>query len=62
MSCPLCPIPVEADITIIHQRETTDGHREDLREFLEPVFDPFLAVLLALAQQDRRRTLRVMQW
>ena len=38
---------------IIHHRETTDGHREDLSEFLEPVLNPILAVLIAFTEQER---------
>jgi hypothetical protein len=38
---------------IIQHRETTDGHREDVRGFLEPVFDPLFAILITLAQQKR---------
>jgi hypothetical protein len=37
---------------IIHHRETTDGHCEDVREFLEPVLDPLLAVLVSFTQQE----------
>ena len=38
---------------IIHYRETTHGHCEDIREFLEPVFQPFLAFVVSFTQQER---------
>jgi hypothetical protein len=38
---------------VIHNRESTDGHRKDLREFLEPVLQPLLAVVVSFTQQER---------
>jgi hypothetical protein len=34
---------------IVHHRETSDGHRKTIGEFLEPVLDPFLAVVFLIA-------------
>jgi hypothetical protein len=38
---------------VIHDRGATDGHRKVLREFLEPVFQPLLAVVLFSIPQER---------
>jgi hypothetical protein len=38
---------------VIHNRESTDGHRKDLREFLEPVLQPLLAIVVSFTQQER---------
>jgi hypothetical protein len=38
---------------IIHHRETTDGHRKDLRKLFEPVLKPLLAVVISLTEQER---------
>jgi hypothetical protein len=35
---------------IIHHRETTDGHRKDLRKLLKPVLKPLLAVVLRFSE------------
>ena len=37
---------------VIHDREPADGHREDFRKFLEPIFDPVLAVVLPFPEQE----------
>jgi hypothetical protein len=38
---------------ITHHRETTDGHRKDLRKLLKPVLKPLLAVVISLTEQER---------
>ena len=38
---------------VIHDRETTDGHGKDTREFLEPVFQPLLAIVVSFTEQER---------
>ena len=38
---------------IIQYRETTDGHGEDLRKFLESAFKPLLAVIVSFSEQGR---------
>ena len=38
---------------IVQHRETTDGHGEDLRKFLESAFKPLLAVVVSFAEQGR---------
>jgi hypothetical protein len=35
---------------IVHDRKAADGDRENLREFLEPVFDPQLTVVRSVAE------------
>ena len=47
---------------IIHDRKPTDGDREDVREFLEPVFDPLLPVTGPSPSKNARRTHRDTQW
>ena len=37
---------------IVHDRERADGDGEDMREFLESMFDPFSAVDRAFAEQE----------
>ena len=37
---------------IVHDGKPTDGHREDTRKFLQPLFDPFSAVELAFTEQE----------
>ena len=38
---------------VIHDRETADGDREDIRKFLQSKFDPFFAVESRVAVVDR---------
>jgi hypothetical protein len=38
---------------IIHHRETTDGHRKDLRKLFKPFLKPLLAVVISLTEQER---------
>ena len=37
--------------TTVNHREPSHSHRKNLRELLEPVLDPLLAVEISLAQQ-----------
>jgi hypothetical protein len=36
----------------IHDREPTNGDRKDLREFLEPILDPFVSLVRPFAEQE----------
>jgi hypothetical protein len=38
--------------TIIHDRESADGDRKDLREFLDAIFNPLFAVGSPICQQE----------
>jgi hypothetical protein len=38
---------------IVHHREPTDGHGEDFRKFLEPVFEPILPAVVSFPEQER---------
>jgi len=37
---------------IVQDRKPRDGHREDFRKFLEPMFDPGFSVVHPLAEQE----------
>jgi hypothetical protein len=37
---------------IVQDRKPRDGHREDFRKFLEPMFDPALAVVHPFPEQE----------
>ena len=47
---------------IVHHREPTDGHGEDFRRFLEPVFEPLLAAVAPSPSKNALRTQRDTQW
>jgi hypothetical protein len=38
---------------IVHHREPTDGHGEDFRKFLEPVFESLPPVVVSFSEQER---------
>ena len=38
---------------IVHHREPTDGHGEDFRQFLEPVFEQLPSVVVSFSEQER---------
>jgi hypothetical protein len=46
-------IPTSKSKMIVHHRESTDGHGEDFRKFLEPIFEPFVTVVVAFSEQER---------
>ena len=41
---------------IVHHREPTDGHGEDFRKFLEPVFEPLPPVVVSFSEQVSEKT------
>jgi hypothetical protein len=45
--------PHEHMQVIVHHREPTDGHGEDFRKFLEPVFEPLPPVVVSCSEQER---------
>jgi hypothetical protein len=45
--------PQQQTQMVIHNRESTDGHGKNTREFLEPVLQPLLAVVVSFTQQER---------
>ena len=47
---------------IVHHREPTDGHGEDFRRFLEPVFEPLLPAVAPSPSKNALRTQRDTQW
>jgi hypothetical protein len=46
---------------VVQDRKPRDGHREDFRKFLEPMFDPAFPVVHPFPEQKARRTQRVTQ-
>jgi hypothetical protein len=38
---------------IVHRRKTADGDRIDFREFLDPIFDPFFAIVVSFSDRER---------
>ena len=48
--------PQEHMQVIVHHREPTDGHGEDFRKFLEPVFEPLPPVVVYFSEQVSEKT------
>jgi hypothetical protein len=42
---------------IVHNRKPADGHGEDFRKFLEPVFEPLLPAVISFSEQVSEKTL-----